>query len=108
MSFLPNSFWFLQVKHLKWTSRIGFLLEALGENTFPCLLYLLHAACTWLMAPFSIFKATSSEVKLLSLSDFYSPWNSPGQNTGVGSLSLLWGNLLNPGIKTIAGGFCTS
>ena len=21
---------------------------------------------------------------------FYSPWNSPGQNTGVGSLSLLW------------------
>ena len=29
----------------------------------------------------------------------YSPWNSPGQNTGVGNLSLLWGNLLNPGIK---------
>ena len=25
----------------------------------------------------------------------YSPWNSPGQNTGVGSLSLL----PNPGIK---------
>ena len=23
--------------------------------------------------------------------DLYSPWNSPGQNTGVGSLSLLWG-----------------
>ena len=22
----------------------------------------------------------------------YSPWNSPGQNTGVGSLSLLWGS----------------
>ena len=29
----------------------------------------------------------------------YSPWNSPGQNTGVGSLSLLQGNLLDPGIK---------
>ena len=29
----------------------------------------------------------------------YSPWNSPGQNTGVGSLSLLQGNLPNPGIK---------
>ena len=27
------------------------------------------------------------------------PWNSPGQNTGVGSLSLLQGNLPNPGIK---------
>ena len=29
----------------------------------------------------------------------YSPWNSPGQNTGLGSLSLLQGNLPNPGIK---------
>ena len=30
----------------------------------------------------------------------YSPWNSPGQNTGVGNLSLLQGDLPNPGIKT--------
>ena len=30
----------------------------------------------------------------------YSPWDSPGQNTGVGSLSLLQGNLSNPGIET--------
>ena len=29
----------------------------------------------------------------------YSPWNSPGQNTGVGSLSLLQGDLPNPGTK---------
>ena len=29
----------------------------------------------------------------------YSSWNSPGQNTGVGSLSLLQGDLPNPGIK---------
>ena len=29
----------------------------------------------------------------------YSPWNSPGQNTGVDGLSLLKGNLPNPGIK---------
>ena len=29
----------------------------------------------------------------------YSAWNSPGQNTGVGSRSLLQGNLPNPGIK---------
>ena len=29
----------------------------------------------------------------------YSPWNSLGQNTGVGSLSLLQGNLPNPGIE---------
>ena len=29
----------------------------------------------------------------------YNPWNSPGQNTEVGSLSLLQGNLPNPGIE---------
>ena len=29
----------------------------------------------------------------------YSPWNSPGQNTGVGGLSLLPGNLPNPGME---------
>ena len=29
----------------------------------------------------------------------YSPWNSPGQNTGVGSPSLLQGIFPNPGIK---------
>ena len=31
--------------------------------------------------------------------ELYSPWNSPGQNTGVGSLSLLQGNLPNPGLE---------
>ena len=30
----------------------------------------------------------------------YSPWNSPGQNTGVGSLSLLQGS--NPGIEPLS------
>ena len=29
----------------------------------------------------------------------YNPWNSLGQNTGMGSLSFLLGNLPNPGIK---------
>ena len=28
----------------------------------------------------------------------YNPWNSPGQNTGVGSLSLLQGIFSNPGL----------
>ena len=31
--------------------------------------------------------------------ELYSPWSSPGQNTGVGSLSLLQGIFPNPGIK---------
>ena len=30
----------------------------------------------------------------------HNPWNSPGQNTGVGSLSLLQGNLPNPGVES--------
>ena len=43
----------------------------------------------------------------------YSPWNSPGQNTGVGNLYLFPGDPLNPGIKPrtpsfIAGGFFTT
>ena len=33
------------------------------------------------------------------LCDPYSPWNSQGQNTGVGSLSLLQGIFPNPGIE---------
>ena len=41
----------------------------------------------------------------------YSPWNSPGQNTGVGSLSLLQGifptQRSDPGLP-IAGRFLTS
>jgi len=35
----------------------------------------------------------------LRLHRLYSPWNSPGQTTGVGSLSLLQGNLPNPVIE---------
>ena len=41
----------------------------------------------------------------------YSSWNSPGQNTGVGSQSLLQGYLPNPGIEPrfpTLGGFFTS
>ena len=40
------------------------------------------------------------------------PWNFPGKNTGVGSLSLLEGNLPNPGIEptfpALTGRFLTS
>ena len=37
----------------------------------------------------------------------YSPWNAPGQNTGVGSLSLLQG-IFPAQVSHIAGGFFTS
>ena len=36
-------------------------------------------------------KSESRSVMSDSLRPLYSPWNSPGQNTGVGSLSLLQG-----------------
>ena len=41
---------------------------------------------------------------------FVTPWNSPGQNIGVGSLSLLWGIFLTRNqtqVSHIAGGFFT-
>ena len=31
----------------------------------------------------------------------YNPWNSPGQNTGVGSLSLLWGIFPTQGLNPV-------
>ena len=52
---------------------------------------------------------TQQKVKVKVVSDscdrhgLFSPWNSPGQNTGVGSLSLLQGisstQGLNPGLQ---------
>ena len=62
---------------------------------------------------------SQSEVKWKSLSrvwlvgphGLYSPWNSPGQNTGVGSLSLFQGIFPTQDrtqVSHIAGGFFTS
>ena len=47
------------------------------------------------------YKSESSLVMSDSLRphELYSSWNSPGQNTGVGSLSLLQGNLPYPGAE---------
>ena len=47
----------------------------------------------------------------LRLPGLYCPWNSPGQNTGVGSLSLFQGIFWTQGLNLascIAGGFFTS
>ena len=54
----------------------------------------------------SAVKSESESLSVMSDSlrpqGLYSPWNSPGQNTGVGSLSLLQGSFLtqgsNPGL----------
>ena len=42
----------------------------------------------------------TGKCKPLSHVQLYSPWNSPGQNTGVGSLSLLRGIFATPGRNT--------
>ena len=47
----------------------------------------------------------------LRLHGLYSPWNSPGQNTGVGSLSLLQGSSQprdQTQVSHVVGGFFTS
>ena len=44
-------------------------------------------------------KVSQSCLTLCDPMDCISPWNSPGQNTGVGSLSLLIEDLPNPGIE---------
>ena len=47
------------------------------------------------------FESESHSVmfKFLQLRGLYSPWNSPGQNTGMGSLFPSPGNLPNPEIE---------
>ena len=57
-----------------------------------------YTQCLW---SWLTFRSESHSVVSNSLQPhgLYSPWNSLGQNTRVGSLSLLQGNLPNPGIE---------
>ena len=57
----------------------------------------------------SIYSESSSVVSdALRPHGLYGPWNSPGQNTGVGSLSLLQGIVPTQRSDLIAGRFITS
>ena len=67
--------------------------------------YIVHSPFfSFILVSFSLFESESRSVVSNSLQpqELYSPWNSPGQNTGVGSLSLLQGFFLtqesNPGL----------
>ena len=53
----------------------------------------------WAMREAKKSESCSVMSNSLQSHELYSPWNSPGQNTGVGSLSLPQGNPPNPGIK---------
>ena len=50
----------------------------------------------------SVSKSGSVVSDSLQPHGLYSPWNSPGQNTGMGSLSLLQGIFPNPGIERMS------
>ena len=58
-------------------------------------LYTLHLYhVTWIEEKWKLVVSDS-----LQNHELYSPWNSPGQNTGVGSLSLLQGIFLTQGLN---------
>ena len=67
----------------------------LAQGSNPLLFYLLHwqAGSLPLVPPGKTWGCESHSVMPNSLQSrgLYSPWNSPGQNTGVGSVSLLQG-----------------
>ena len=89
----------LQEKHLTWSPSQTRLKERgvqpLGLPPF----------CPSLPSPVSLprlMKVKSERkgrIRLFGDPRLYSPWNSPGQNTGVSSLSLLQGDLPDPGIE---------
>ena len=62
----------------------------------PCNLLILFLAVFNLLFPFTYFESENHSVMSDSSRPhgIHSPWNSPGQNTGVGSLSLLQGIFL--------------
>ena len=59
-------------------------------------------AIDWILSPPDLYESESCVQFFVTPWTIYSPWNSPGQNTGVGSLSLLHGVFsiqgLNPGL----------
>ena len=77
----------------RWKCRMQFQLENLNSGENGQIFYS-HPTCDE-----NESESRSVVSDTLRPQELYSPWNSPGQNTGVGSLSLLQGNLPNPGIE---------
>ena len=81
--------------HLPMRSDLTQVQSLLWEDpTKPCVSQLLspRAALTEACAPKARVKVTQSRPTLCDpWNSLYSPWNSPGQNAGVGSCSLLQG-----------------
>ena len=86
-----------------------FVSQRFGSMCFPSIVCELlddrnhvHLMCLAIGSSFSMKSEKSESHSLMSNSlwpcGLYSPWNSPGQNTGVGNSSLLQWNLPNPGL----------
>ena len=71
----------------------GCLLKERVENSVSLLLFQHHHPITPGPHPQNLIKSESESRSVVSVSPrphgLHSPWNSPGQNTGMGSLSLL-------------------
>ena len=83
----------------------GFLLLDITEAVVG-ILYALHSrSCAWKVPQFILILIITPQWKLLGCVWLfvtlwlYSPWNSPGQNTGVDSLSLLHGIFPTQGLN---------
>ena len=89
---------------------VFFLMLSKLNNRFLCFFFLiytlLHLSLSYIVLRFKrklhIFCVSRSVMSDTFETPLYSPWNSPGQNTGVGILSLLQGIFptqgLNPGL----------
>ena len=99
---LLELFYILEINPLLVTLQImsPILWGYLFVYAFLCLRRLLSLIRPHLFTSVFVFITVEVKSKLLSrvrLCDpMYSPWNSLGQNAGMGSLSLLQGNLPNP------------
>ena len=81
-------------EHIEWLTSI-WLLSSREKKHVYVYMYLCVCVCIhidiFLLYVSSEVKVTQSCLTLCDPHGLYSPWNSPGQNTGVGSLSLLQG-----------------
>ena len=79
----------------------GCLLKERVENSVSLLLFQHHHPITPGPHPQNLIKSESESRSVVSVSPrphgLHSPWNSPGQNTGMGSLFLLQGILPTQG-----------
>ena len=76
-------------KHIPWKCKVG---DTLKPEDFVKVLWIRHHLSY-------VCESCSVESDSLWHHGLYSPWNSPGQNTGVGILSLLQGLFLTQGLN---------